>query len=357
VADIFISYASEDRDEARLLAAFLEAEGYSVWWDTSLLAGDTFRKIIMTELGRARAAIVIWTERSINSDWVQSEAGRAHADHKLIPVKAKALDYKEIPPPFDNMHIENVGERDKILGAVVAQLAKSEKSSGAFVQFGKKVRFELLSWIGLVGGVLTLATHMQSALTLARWAKVLFESWTSILTAFWGHLLFFLPAVSKSDAMVLTLMSVAGINLFHCVGKRERIAAAGRTPVGRWLGLAVWMTAIFVVFVVGNPGFEAGYFSTLAINYLGGRSAVSFAIVHAHKFVGFVGFGFPLYVIWTYLFLLCVVPVILGYFIVSRLFSLRLDVNALSHRLSRIVIGVAIIVALNYAVVWFERPA
>jgi hypothetical protein len=126
VADIFISYSQEDREQARLLAAFLEAEGYSVWWDTSLLGGENFRKVIMTELGRAAAVIAIWTEKSVHSDWVASEAGRAHADRKLIPVKARAVSYRDVPPPFDNMHIENVDDREKILAAVVAQLAKPE---------------------------------------------------------------------------------------------------------------------------------------------------------------------------------------------------------------------------------------
>jgi hypothetical protein len=35
MADIFISYSKNDHDQARMLAAFLEAEGYSVWWDTN----------------------------------------------------------------------------------------------------------------------------------------------------------------------------------------------------------------------------------------------------------------------------------------------------------------------------------
>ena len=56
---------------------------------------------IMTELGRARAVIVIWTDTSIKSDWVRSEAGRAQADRKLIPVKLEHLTYKDLPPPFD----------------------------------------------------------------------------------------------------------------------------------------------------------------------------------------------------------------------------------------------------------------
>jgi TIR domain len=123
MADIFVSYAKADRSLASKLAAMLEAEGWKVWWDTSLTIGDDFRNEIMTELGRARAVVVIWTDASIKSNWVRSEAGRAQADRKLIPVKLPHLTYKDLPPPFDVLHTENVGEEDKIRAAVVAQLA------------------------------------------------------------------------------------------------------------------------------------------------------------------------------------------------------------------------------------------
>ena len=58
MADVFISYAKADRPLALKLAAMLEAEGWKVWWDTSLTIGDDFRNEIMTEVGRARAVIV-----------------------------------------------------------------------------------------------------------------------------------------------------------------------------------------------------------------------------------------------------------------------------------------------------------
>src|SRR5262245_8442775 len=125
MADIFISYAKTDRPLASKLAAMLEAEGWTTWWDTSLTIGDDFRNEIMTELGRARAVIVIWTDTSIKSDWVRSEAGRAQADRKLIPVKLAHLVYEDLPPPFDILHTENVGEEDKIKAAVVAQLMRA----------------------------------------------------------------------------------------------------------------------------------------------------------------------------------------------------------------------------------------
>src|SRR5215470_7658727 len=96
MADIFVSYAKTDRSLASKLVAMLEAEGWKVWWDTSLAIGDDFRHEIMTELGRAQA------------------------DRKLIPVKLEHLTYKDLPPPFDVLHTENITEDDKIRAAVVA---------------------------------------------------------------------------------------------------------------------------------------------------------------------------------------------------------------------------------------------
>jgi len=167
VADVFISYAKTDRPLASKLAAMLEAEGWTTWWDTSLTIGDDFRNEIMTELGRARAVIVIWTDTSIKSDWVRSEAGRAQADRKLIPVKLAHLVYEDLPPPFDVLHTENVGEEDKIKAAVVAQLAKLQVEPTAWTLLTKGFRYELLTWVGIIGGALTLFTHFGSVLKLA----------------------------------------------------------------------------------------------------------------------------------------------------------------------------------------------
>src|SRR5215510_2002014 len=185
MADIFVSYAKTDRALASKLVAMLEAEGWKVWWDTSLAIGDDFRNEIMTELGRARAVVVIWTDASIKSDWVRSEAGRAQADRKLIPVKLEHLTYKDLPPPFDVLHTENVGEEDKIRAAVVAQLAKPAVEPTAWASLTKGFKYELLTWVGIVGGALTLFTNLGAVLKLADWAKVLVEHWREWTHAFW----------------------------------------------------------------------------------------------------------------------------------------------------------------------------
>ena len=42
MADIFISYSKADRALALKLSAFLEAEGWSVWWDKNLGPADLY---------------------------------------------------------------------------------------------------------------------------------------------------------------------------------------------------------------------------------------------------------------------------------------------------------------------------
>src|SRR5262245_2952961 len=59
MTDIFISYSSRDRYLVQELCTFLGAQGWSVWWDRNLLAGDPFTGEIVKQLNLARVAIVI----------------------------------------------------------------------------------------------------------------------------------------------------------------------------------------------------------------------------------------------------------------------------------------------------------
>ena len=119
--DVFISYSSADREQAEELARALEAEGYRVWWDTKLLGGQQYRKAIVSQLDAAHAAVVIWTESSVDSDWVYDEATRARNAGKLIPVRAASLDPKAIQPPFGALHTILLGDRTGLRGALKRQ--------------------------------------------------------------------------------------------------------------------------------------------------------------------------------------------------------------------------------------------
>jgi formylglycine-generating enzyme required for sulfatase activity len=137
MADIFISYAKADRALSERLAKDLVTRGYTVWWDTNLLSGENFREVIVRELAAAQFVIVIWTQTSVRSEWVLSEAERARAQNKLIPVRIRTLDANLIPLPFSVLHTELVDEREKIAAALAtleAQPSSEIVASGSSLQ-------------------------------------------------------------------------------------------------------------------------------------------------------------------------------------------------------------------------------
>jgi TIR domain/Protein of unknown function (DUF1566) len=86
VSDIFISYASEDRERVRPLAHALEAEGWLIFWDQTIPPGETWVKYIGKALDEARCVVVIWSQASVESSWVYEEAERGRQRGVLIPV-------------------------------------------------------------------------------------------------------------------------------------------------------------------------------------------------------------------------------------------------------------------------------
>ena len=69
--DIFISYTHEDSATAKRLAEELSSHGWSVFWDRVLLPGATWRTQIQSALVSARVVIVMWSDKSVNSRWVE----------------------------------------------------------------------------------------------------------------------------------------------------------------------------------------------------------------------------------------------------------------------------------------------
>ena len=85
MADIFLSYAREDRDIAELVARLLKSGGWTVFWDANIKAKAEWRRVLESELDSARALIVLWSRASVASSWVTDEAERGR--DKLISVR------------------------------------------------------------------------------------------------------------------------------------------------------------------------------------------------------------------------------------------------------------------------------
>ena len=225
MSDIFISYAKADHALALKLSAFLESEGWSVWWDKSLGAADLYRDEIMKQLAAARAVITIWTENSVRSDWVRAEAGRAKAEGKLIPVKTPELTYADIPLPFGEMHTENVGSTDLIRAAVVSLLSKPAAQQSPFWQVTNTLKYQILTWICSVGSAITLFANLNGVLDLADWARELVTHWHYWSQTFWRWSLSWirirvpLELVPTLTFMAFTLVLSLGTNVVWRRGK------------------------------------------------------------------------------------------------------------------------------------------
>ena len=185
MADVFISYSKMDRLLVEKLAADLEANGWSTWFDRGLTAGDAYRDEIAVELANARAVVVVWTENSITSDFVRAEAGRAKADNKLIPVKNSAVDYQDIPLPFGEMHTEPVENGELVRAAVVGMLARPITPQSFLSTFFGGVRREVLTWLGIVGASITVFSSMKALIEYADWIKTIADHWNQLSQAFW----------------------------------------------------------------------------------------------------------------------------------------------------------------------------
>jgi adenylate cyclase len=85
VTDIFLSYNREDQARAKLFAEAFEAQGFKVWWDVGLRTGEAYDEVTETALRTAKAVVVLWSKKSVQSRWVRAEATLADRNKTLVP--------------------------------------------------------------------------------------------------------------------------------------------------------------------------------------------------------------------------------------------------------------------------------
>jgi len=130
MSDIFISYASQDRARAQVLAGELERQKWSVWWDRKTPPGRPFAEWIEEALNEAKCVIVLWSKASVKSQWVQNEADTGARQNILVPA---LIDDVGIPFEFRRIQAANLvdwdqrvphSEFDLLLDAVSAIIGK-----------------------------------------------------------------------------------------------------------------------------------------------------------------------------------------------------------------------------------------
>jgi adenylate cyclase len=97
MARVFLSYARENAGDAQQLAEAIGGAGHQIWWDRHVHGGLRFADEIDRELKDAEVVVVLWSQNSVGSAWVQDEATEGRDSGRLVPV---TLDSSKPPLGF-----------------------------------------------------------------------------------------------------------------------------------------------------------------------------------------------------------------------------------------------------------------
>jgi ABC-type sugar transport system substrate-binding protein len=105
VADIFISYKREDWRTIEPLINALQSQKFDVWWDEKILPGEKIRPIVNKVLEGVACLIVVWSELSLESNWVPDEATYARDRDILLQV---TFDSSSPPLGFQQLLVQDL---------------------------------------------------------------------------------------------------------------------------------------------------------------------------------------------------------------------------------------------------------
>ena len=75
-----------------MVADALKAEGFDVWWDAVLRAGESYDEVTEENLRTAGAVVVLWSQTSSKSKWVRAEATIGERHSTLVPAVIEDCD-------------------------------------------------------------------------------------------------------------------------------------------------------------------------------------------------------------------------------------------------------------------------
>ena len=157
--DVFVSYASQDRERVREIVQAIEAAGLSVWWDREIGAGTAFDREIEKAIDEAHCVVVVWSAHSVESEWVRTEANEGLGKGTLVPVAIEA-----VRPPLAFRRIQTIdftaaGAAADLIGAI-AKLLPTQPSDDRLPCVGRARELERIK------DLVERAKHGEGALVL-----------------------------------------------------------------------------------------------------------------------------------------------------------------------------------------------
>jgi tetratricopeptide (TPR) repeat protein len=146
MVDVFVSYASQDRETVRPIVEAIKALGWTVWWDRQINAGSAFDREIEKAIDDAGCIVVIWSEASIDSEWVRTEANEGLEKKLLVPVSIEPvrppLAFRRIQT-IDMASLDNISELAEAISRFVAIKAGADSDQTPYI--GREKELALLN--------------------------------------------------------------------------------------------------------------------------------------------------------------------------------------------------------------------
>lgn len=86
MSNVFISYKREQREWVAKLVNLLETHGFTVWWDPKINVGEEYFHKINDVIAKVDCILVVWSDDSVNSKWVLSEASIGMERKNIVPI-------------------------------------------------------------------------------------------------------------------------------------------------------------------------------------------------------------------------------------------------------------------------------
>lgn len=168
--DVFLSYASRDREAALEIQRALAARGIDVFWDQETPPGQDWDTWIRGKLTACKVAIVLWSRASIQSPNVRHEAIVARDANKLVPVMIEKLKPSDFPMGLYLVQAVELTDWRNASGKGMARLiAEIEVRTGTKAPGAAAAppapRTAKVNWVGVAIGILLVA----GATALTQW--------------------------------------------------------------------------------------------------------------------------------------------------------------------------------------------
>jgi hypothetical protein len=133
--DVFISHASEDKEEfVRPLANALQVKGLRVWFDEfTLTLGDSLRRSIDLGLSRSNYGVVVISPAFLAKEWPQREldglvAREIEGRKVILPIwhNIGAEEVRKYSPPLaDRVAISSKEEPEKVVNEILRAMGQA----------------------------------------------------------------------------------------------------------------------------------------------------------------------------------------------------------------------------------------